>query len=695
MPSAHNIDLEADHDVASLATDLHVRATYRLTEALVASENRMRRRIELLSEIVFETDREGTLIFLNGAWTKSLGFPVDPCIGELLSKFVREEDRALFEAIIHGSASTVSSGRPQLRFPRLGGGCAWMEISVATLTEGGVVGTLHDITSEKLAQDEITKLSLVASSTENLVIIADRYGCTEWVNEAFTRRTGYTLEEMKGKKPGQLLQGPKSDLATVAKIRNALNEGHSLKADLINYTRSGEAYWVDLQLTPIRNAAGCVERFVSVQTDSTDLRRTQTELESAKERAERMAAEALAATQAKSDFLATMSHEIRTPMNGILGMTELLLQTHLTPQQVELTRSVSDCGQALLRIINDILDFSRIEAGQLKLVAEPFEPKTLVTDIVSLLSRSNHGKSVRLDASFDSSVPVQLRGDAGRLRQVLLNLMGNGLKFTTAGSVVTRVHSPQRCPGTAWIRFDVTDTGIGIPVGKQRHLFQPFQQLDSSPTRHHGGTGLGLAISQRIVEMMGGHMGVESELGKGSTFWFEVPMALEEPPVRIAQVPSRTLPRVLIGRDHELSSRITQLLLQRLGCHADIVESEPALLGQLSTEAYDVVLFDWNLTGTDGGVLATRIRELITQRDPLVSNPVRVLVFESDLNLHDAMRLRECGIDAMVSASPTLTELRQVLFNPVCGSNSPPSTTHDPHQPRQQAGTLRAFNPIH
>ena len=522
MPVADSPHSEA----ALLATDLHVQATYRLTEALVQSENRMRRRIERLSEIVFETDRSGALVFLNCAWAKALGHAPEQCLGHALTQFVLAEDRPVCELALQGTAPPEEVGRARLRLRRADGGLARMEISATQLADGGVVGTLHDVTAVKQAQDELAKLSLVASFTDNFVIITDREGRTEWVNQAFTRRTGYTLEEMLGRKPGELLQGPDTDRQTVAQISAWLAEGRSFKAELLNYTRAGESYWAAFQISPIRDAQGRVERFVSIQTDATELRRTQQELEAAKQHAERMAVEAQAANQAKSEFLATISHEIRTPMNGILGMTELLQQTRLDPRQRELTETVALSGQALLHIFDDILDFAMIEAGRLTLVAEAFDVRPLVQTVVAQVAQSAAGKPVALSVECDPGVPAQLRGDARRLRQVLLNLVGNGLKFTSAGAVVTRLRVLETQPGAVRVRLEVNDTGIGIPLAKRALLFQPFQQVDSSSARRHGGTGLGLAISRRLVEMMGGCMGVESQEGKGSTFWFELALQI-------------------------------------------------------------------------------------------------------------------------------------------------------------------------
>ena len=263
-----------------LTTDLHVEATYRLTEALVESEARMRRRVELLTEIVFETDAAGGIVFLNGAWAKVMLQAVGECLQHRLVEFVHPDDvptvLQLFAAAT--TAGTAEPDRPLVRMGRADGGELWMELSVSPLPGGGAVGVLHDVTRQKRVQDELAKVSLVASFTENLVIITDAEGRTEWVNRAFVERTGYALEDIVGQRPGRLLQGAESDPDVVRNISAALRGGRSIRTELTNYTKSGEPYWVQLQITPIRNAAGEIEQYVSVQSDASDRRRAELEI---------------------------------------------------------------------------------------------------------------------------------------------------------------------------------------------------------------------------------------------------------------------------------------------------------------------------------------------------------------------------------------------------------------------------------
>ena len=268
-----------DDDQQLLATDLHVEATYRLTEALVEAEHRMRRRVELLSEVVFETDAEGRLVFVNGAWARVMTQPVDGCLSRHLVAFVAPAD---VPQVLHRlrtlDADVPAHERPLVRMLRLDGTVLWMEMSLAPIPGGGAVGVLHDVTRQKLAQDELAKVSLVASYTDNMVIITDANGRTEWVNNAFMARTGYDLDDLRGRKPGELLQGRNTDPNTRRQIAEALHEGRSIRTEITNYTKAGDEYWVQIQITPIRNAAGVIEQYVSVQSDATDRRRAELEI---------------------------------------------------------------------------------------------------------------------------------------------------------------------------------------------------------------------------------------------------------------------------------------------------------------------------------------------------------------------------------------------------------------------------------
>jgi signal transduction histidine kinase/CheY-like chemotaxis protein len=342
-----------------------------------------------------------------------------------------------------------------------------------------------------------------------------------------------------------------------------------------------------------------------------------TEADSAQHTADADRDGAIEASRLKSDFLATMSHEIRNPMNGVIGLTSLLLDTQLDSDQREFAEGVRKAGEALMAIINDILDLSKIEADKLDLETIDFNLHEVVDESVNLLADAANRKGIRLEVDYDATLPPMLRGDPGRVRQVLLNLASNAIKFTAEGGVTLRAGLGSETAEAVTVRFEVTDTGVGIREEDRAEIFEPFRQADASTTRRFGGTGLGLAISARLIEAMGGHIGVDSEVDVGTTFWCTVALPRgEAASVRpAAEAPTLVLPsdhagaRVLVVDDDSINRLVALAMVRKLGYLADFAADGLEALAALTKTRYAAVLMDCQMPHMDGYAATTALRQ--------------------------------------------------------------------------------------
>lgn len=461
--------------------------------------------------------------------------------------------------------------------------------------------------------------------------ITDVNANIEYVNPAFIESTGYQYTEVIGKNP-KLLQSGKTPQATYAQMWQSLRRGEPWKGEFINRRKDGTEYTEFAIITPLRDADGNITNFVAVKENTTEKKRIAAELDQHRHHLQELVdlrtielvnarQEADAANQAKSTFLANMSHEIRTPMNAIIGLTHLLRRADATPQQIERLDKIDGAGRHLLSIINDILDLSKIESGKMQLETTDFHLSSILQNIDSLIGESARNKGLRVVID-EGDVPQWLRGDPTRLRQALLNYASNAVKFTEQGSVTLRAKVLEEKGDDILVHFEVQDTGIGLSQASLNKLFQAFEQGDNSITRKYGGTGLGLAITRKIAHMMGGDIGVESELGKGSTFWFTARLQrgqeMSDTLTGAGQIGDAEVllrlhyreAKILLADDSEINREVAVEMMRNAGLVLETVKNGAEAVEKIKSQHYDLILMDMYMPVMSGLEATRAIRNM-------------------------------------------------------------------------------------
>jgi PAS domain S-box-containing protein len=647
-------------------TVLSIDERKRASLQLERSEERLSAILRFSWDIIAIVDRDGRVRSASPSVERVLGRAGSELAGIALLDLVHPDDREVLSSL----ASPGTGGRwleapVEARFAHADGW--WVPLEVVASDQraadaaGGVIVNLRDVSQRRAAEEALRrseqKLSASVRNSMLAFIEWDREGRVAGWNPAAEQIFGWRREEALGQHAFLIV--PEPARAAVAQLLEDLGRGaggtHSVNQ---NVTRDGRIITCEWYNSPLLDDDGEVVAVVSLAHDITQKLREQDELRRAKELAE-------AATRAKSEFLANMSHEIRTPMNAVIGMTTLLLDSSLDPDQRDAAETIRRSSESLLTIINEILDFSKIESGRLELENLPFDPRRVLFETLGMVRPEAERRGLALDLTVDAGLPRAVLGDQTRLSQVLLNLVGNALKFTERGAI--RVHvSAVEGADQPLLHVAVQDTGIGIPPERRDRLFCSFSQVDASTTRRFGGTGLGLAISKRLVELMGGVIWVESEVGAGSTFHFTFaapPTALPvAPPAAPGEawfdrsLADRVPLTILLVEDHPVNQRVALRMLERLGYQADLAADGRDAVEAASRRDYDVILMDVQMPRMDGLEAARRIRRL----PPPVRQP-QIIAMTANVMAGDREACLAAGMDGYVGKPVRVEELVAAL----------------------------------
>jgi two-component system, sensor histidine kinase and response regulator len=651
-------------------------------EALHDAQRRLERASLSIHEGHWELDLLTGKHWASSSYSALLGYAPEELDLSTLDKvkgIFHPDDEPIARAV---SAQNRASGTPYAHETRLrhkDGSYRWFQVRAQAERDASgralrLSGSVQDIHKQKLTEDALQaarqRFERAIRGTQDGLWEWDLLGQSFWVSPRYEAILGFGEGEVSGviRTPDSLVHGEDLEACRTAQ-RAHFEQGVPFDVEVRMRTRTGGYRWVRMRGEAERDASGRPLRLAGSMQDVTEARAARDALIQASEAAQ-------AASRSKSAFLANVSHEIRTPMNGIIGMTSLLLDTALESAQRDYAETIHASANSLLTVINDILDFSKIEAGRLDIECVEMDLPASVAEVRSILAFQAAAKGLRFEVSVDPAVPRWVMGDRQRIRQCLINLISNAIKFTPTGGVALRVAAAEREQDRVLARFEVRDTGIGIAPDTLPTLFQPFVQADSSTTRHFGGTGLGLSIVRRLVDLMGGDVGVESELGRGSTFWFVLPLAVIEArhegpgaaetaaltgasaDARGAALPASGLYRgkVLLVEDNLINQKVARSVLERLGCEVSLAGNGLEAVHAFAQGRFDLVLLDLQMPLMDGYAATSCLRKLEQgrHRTPIVALTASAMTGQRE-------RCLEAGMDELLAKPLDVKRLQLIL----------------------------------
>ncbi len=633
--------------------------------ALAESESRFRALVQHASDPIVVTDANGKLVFATPSTSDVSGADVADMMGTSVMAWVHEDDRDVVTESFLGVVADAGAAVPlQLRIRRVDGEVRFLEVVATNLLDdpavGGVVLNLRDLTDTQVSMNALemteTRFKHLVENISDTITLTDEHGHVLLSTGNLRSILGYDTTFWDDRNLFDVLH-PDDVAFMTASLEEILRApGKELAGEA--RVRDAHGQWVDVEINAVNLLDDeSVHGIVLTTRNITARKHHEAELADARDQAVR-------ALQMRTEFIASVSHELRTPIHGVLGLAELLETADLDDEARGLARSISRATESLRMVLDDILDFSKIEVGRLEINQEPVRLREVARDLHALFGAQAAAKGTDLVLHKSADLPDWVVADGLRVRQVLNNLVGNAIKFTVEGEVVVSATKVTDERHTDFVRVSVKDTGIGIPPDKHDRLFEPFSQAHQS-TREYGGTGLGLSIARRLVELMGGTLGFTSTPGKGSEFWFTVPLqpldVASEPHLADLVAPDRAATAsatVMVVEDNPINQLLVQRQLERLGYAAVVYDNGQAALDAFPGSSFDVVLMDWQLPGIDGLETTRRIRSFERAHE---KEPVPIVAMTASALPGDRNRCLDAGMDDFIAKPVSMVTLGRVI----------------------------------